>query len=182
MDGRFVLTGGSAERIRDTIRTVESMVARSDVTALPTRFGEGAPLPLDNFRIGTFGTAAWSLGSANTVTLSNVGVTGYTVLATNVFGSLPAAGSTQTCAIAKDGTAWYLIQPTGQNAVGYTSSAWAKGTTQSIQIYAGVLGGESPTGTYITAYNGFAAIGSSKRVIIARTFGDNWHVISAECS
>ena len=140
MDGRFVLTGGSAERIRDTIRTVESMVARSDVTALPTRFGEGAPLPLDNFRIGTFGTAAWSINSNNTVTLSNVGVTGYTVLATNVFGSLPAAGSTateirRTCAIAKDGTAWYLIQPVpstgGAKACTFTG-AWGIDTDKAV--------------------------------------------------
>jgi hypothetical protein len=182
MPDGYLVGPGLAGRIRDTIRTVDSMQAGEGEppTLLRTTFDEPTGPP--RFRIGTFGTAAWSLGSANTVTLSNVGVTGYTVLATNVFGSLPAAGSTQTCAIAKDGTAWYLIQPTGQNAVGYTSSAWAKGTTQSIQIYAGVLGGESPTGTYITAYNGFAAIGSSKRVIIARTFGDNWHVISAECS
>jgi hypothetical protein len=110
MEGRFVLTGGSAEVIRDTIQTVRSMVAKSDVTLLPTRYDEAAPQPIANFRIGTFGTAAWSIDTDNTVTLTNVGVTGYTVLATNVFGSIGTAASSRMCAVGKDGTAWYLIQ------------------------------------------------------------------------
>ena len=140
MDARFVLTNNSAERIRDTIRTVESMIAKTETTLLPTRFVEGAPLPLDNFRIGTFGTAAWSINSSNTVTLTNVGVTGYTVLATNVFGSINAmgstlAGTTRPCAIAKDGTAWYLIQPVpssgGAKACTFTG-AWSMGADKSV--------------------------------------------------
>jgi len=140
MDGRFLLTGNSAERIRDTIRTVESMVARSDTTLLPTRFSEGAPQPLDNFRIGTFGTAAWSINSSNTVTLTNVGVTGYTVLATNVFGTITAmgstlAGTTRPCAVAKDGTAWYLIQPvpsTGGAKAGTFTGGWGLGSDKEV--------------------------------------------------
>jgi hypothetical protein len=140
MDGRFLLTGNSAERIRDTIRTVESMVARSDTTLLPTRFSEGAPQPLDNFRIGTFGTAAWSINSSNTVTLTNVGVTGYTVLATNIFGTITAmgstlAGTTRPCAVAKDGTAWYLIQPvpsTGGAKAGTFTGGWGLGSDKEV--------------------------------------------------
>ena len=140
MDGRFLLTGNSAERIRDTIRTVESMVARTDTTLLPTRFSEGAPQPLDNFRIGTFGTAAWSINSSNTVTLTNVGVTGYTVLATNVFGTINAmgstlAGTTRPCAVAKDGTAWYLIQPvpsTGGAKAGTFTGGWGMGSDKEV--------------------------------------------------
>jgi hypothetical protein len=135
MEGRFLLTGNSAERIRDTIRTVESMVARSDTTLLPTRFVEGAPQPLDNFRIGTFGSAAWSLNSSNTVTLTNVGVTGYTVLATNIFESVEAGASTQNCAIAKDGTSWYLIQPFLQYArEGSFNGAWPIDSYKSVRL------------------------------------------------
>ena len=110
MEGRFLLAGNAVEKIRDTIRTVDSMVAKSGVTAIPTRFGEGAPQPLNNFRIGTFGTAAWSINSDATVTLTNVGVTGYTVVATNIFGTIGTAAGNRACAVAKDGTAWYLIQ------------------------------------------------------------------------
>ena len=189
MDGRFVLTGGSAERIRDTIRTVESMVARSDVTALPTRFGEGAPLPLDNFRIGTFGTAAWSINSNNTVTLSNVGITGYTVLATNVFGSLPASGSTQTCAIAKDGTAWYLIQPFGSTASGSLvrrgtfSSPWATSETKTVTL---LTGGTVAASNTLINYPAAPAGKSTVNCIVANESGTwflaNWEVVTTTAS
>jgi hypothetical protein len=116
------------------------MVARSDTTLLPTRFSEGAPQPLDNFRIGTFGTAAWSINSSNTVTLTNVGVTGYTVLATNIFGTITAmgstlAGTTRPCAVAKDGTAWYLIQPvpsTGGAKAGTFTGGWGLGSDKEV--------------------------------------------------
>lgn len=114
MSDRYVLTGGLLNKLRDTVRTVDGMTGGEEE---PTRvtFSEAAYANRP-VRIGTFGTAAWSINSSNTVTLTNVGVTGYTVLATNVFGTIQAmgstaAGTTRPCAIAKDGTAWYLIQP-----------------------------------------------------------------------
>ena len=114
MSDRYVLTGGLLNKLRDTVRTVDGMTGGEEEPSRVT-FSEAA-YATRPIRIGTFGTAAWSINSSNTVTLTNVGVTGYTVLATNIFGSLQAmgstlAGTTRPCAIAKDGTAWYLIQP-----------------------------------------------------------------------
>lgn len=118
MTDRYVLTGGLLDKLRNTVRTVDEMFSPADATTrLVTHDHEDKPRPV---RLGTFGTSAWSLGSDNTVTLTNVGVTGYTVLATNVFGSLSAmgsttAGTTRPCAITRDGTSWYLIQPVPQS-------------------------------------------------------------------
>lgn len=114
MSDRYVLTGGLLNKLRDTVRTVDGMTGGEEEPSRVT-FSEAAYANRP-VRIGTFGTAAWSINSSNTVTLTNVGVTGYTVLATNIFGSIQAmgstlAGTTRSCAIAKDGTAWYLIQP-----------------------------------------------------------------------
>jgi DNA uptake protein ComE-like DNA-binding protein len=60
------------------------------------------------FRVCTF-TGAWSIDSAKTVTFRNVTSTPNTVSAVNLFAALTASGSARACAIAKDGTAWYLI-------------------------------------------------------------------------
>lgn len=79
------------------------------VTRIPTSFDDG-PQSHRPIRIGTFGTSSWNINASNTVTLTNVGVTGYTVLVTNLFGNIGTGSSSRYCAVAKDGTAWYLIQ------------------------------------------------------------------------
>ena len=108
MSDRYVLTGGMLNKLRETVRTVDGMTGGEDE---PTRVTFSEPAYANRpIRIGTFGTAAWSINSSNTVTLTNVGVTGYTVLATNVFGEVSTSASSRYCAVAKDGTAWYLIQ------------------------------------------------------------------------
>lgn len=138
MSDRYVLTGGLLNKLRDTVRTVDGMTGGEEE---PTRVTFSEPAyAYRNVRIGTFGTAAWSISSYNTVTLTNVGVTGYTVLATNVFGTIQAmgytaAGTTRPCAIAKDGTAWYLIQPVpstgGAKAFTFTG-AWSIDSDKSV--------------------------------------------------
>lgn len=109
LNGQGYLIGPNfAEKLHETVRRVEGM-PYSQPTRIETRF-EDVPTPPNNFRVGTIGTAAWALDTNNTVTLTNVGVTGYTVLATNIFGAIGTAASTRPVAIAKDGTAWYVIQ------------------------------------------------------------------------
>lgn len=133
MSDRYVLTGGMLNKLRETVRTVDGMTGGEDE---PTRvtFSEGAYANRP-VRIGTFGTAAWSINSPNTVTLTNVGVTGYTVLATNIFESVEAGASTQNCAIAKDGTSWYLIQPFLQYArEGSFEGAWPINSYKSVRL------------------------------------------------
>jgi hypothetical protein len=63
------------------------------------------PTPGKVFRVCTF-TGAWSKTSNKTVTLRNQTAT---LVATNLFADIVTATSSRTCAVAKDGTAWYLI-------------------------------------------------------------------------
>jgi hypothetical protein len=95
----------SAQRIAKAVRTVEG--GNRDQPGIVFDH----PLPSSNakvFRVCTF-TGAWSIGSSKTVTFRGVTSTPNTAVAVNVFVSLTAAASARNCAIAKDGTAWYLI-------------------------------------------------------------------------
>lgn len=59
------------------------------------------------FRVCTF-TGAWAINTSKTVTFKNQTTTPNTAVATNLFANITATG-TRNCAIAKDGTAWFLI-------------------------------------------------------------------------
>jgi len=95
----------SAERIANVVRAVETAPrpARSLVF-------DGIPegRKPKTFRVATF-TGAWPIGGTKTVTFRGVTSTPNTVSATNLFYTLPDNG-TSDCAIAKEGTAWYLVQ------------------------------------------------------------------------
>jgi hypothetical protein len=95
-------TRGAADRIAKVVRTVE----RGDTSAEGLTFtrppgGEGGKV----FRVCTF-TGAWTKGSSKTVTFKYQSSTPNTVSASNLFANVPASGD---CAIARDGTAWFLI-------------------------------------------------------------------------
>ena len=99
-------TRESAERIANVVRSVE-------LSAPPAR-----PLNFERvdvvqkakvFRICTY-TGAWSIGDAKTVSFKYQTATPNTVSATNLFFPVTStAASARDCAIAKDGTAWFLI-------------------------------------------------------------------------
>jgi len=100
-------TRESAERIANVVRSVE-------LGAAPAR-----PLTFDRvdvvqkaktFRICTY-TGAWSIGDAKTVSFKYQTATPNTVSATNLFFPITntATATARDCAIAKDGTAWFLI-------------------------------------------------------------------------
>jgi hypothetical protein len=94
----------AALRIVNTIRKVET----GDRAERPLEF---APIPVSQrqrpvFRICTF-TGAWSIGAAKTVTFKFA--TAQTAVATNLFAAVPAPSGSGDCAIAKEGTAWFLI-------------------------------------------------------------------------
>ena len=101
---------GSGRRIGSAVRFVEELA------------GKRKPLLFDRvdsnsggrkvFRICTF-TGSWDIDTMKTVTFRNVTTTPNTVAAMNLFSSLAGPSgtvSTAVCAIAKDGSAWYLIQ------------------------------------------------------------------------
>jgi hypothetical protein len=93
----------AALRIVNTIRKVET----GDRAERPLTF-DAVPVPQQRktFRIATF-TGAWSIGAAKTVTFKFA--TAQTAVATNLFAAVPAPSGNGDCAIAKEGTAWFLI-------------------------------------------------------------------------
>lgn len=104
---RVTFTRPAAERIAKAVRTVEG----GDRDAGPLTFGNrGVSGNARIFRICTY-TGAWSIGDSKTVTLKYQTTTPNTVSATNLFFPITntATANARDCAIAKDGTAWFLI-------------------------------------------------------------------------
>jgi len=96
----------SAERIANVVRAAELSVPE----ARPLSFArEDFFRNRKIFRICTF-TGAWPTGVEKVITFKNQTTTPNTVAAVNLFFPVTstATGSTD-CAIAKDGTAWFLI-------------------------------------------------------------------------
>lgn len=103
---RISFTRPSAARIARVVRVVEN--ARPGGQPLETQ-RQNTLAKASVFRVCTY-TGAWSIGAVKTVTFKNKTSTPNTVSATNLFFPITstAAGS-RDCAVAKDGTAWYLI-------------------------------------------------------------------------
>jgi len=94
-------TRESAERIAGVVRAAELTPTRGRPLTFEAIQQSAKPKP---FRMATF-TGAWSINATKTVTLAN----GATLSAVNPFIDHPSLG-TRNCAVAKDGTAWYLAQ------------------------------------------------------------------------
>lgn len=94
-------TRESAERIANVVRAAEVGAFRGR----GLNFDPVLDSPRKVIRMATF-TGAWPINSAKTVTLRGSTAT---LSAVNVFLNLPANGQ-RNCAVAKDGTAWYLNQ------------------------------------------------------------------------
>lgn len=108
-DDRIVFTRRSADRIANAVRTVEGL---QDPAAGLTFEG---PRTQDSrsrggvFRMCTF-SGTWNIDTAKTLVFRGVTSTPNTVVAYNLFSSLAASTATdRACAIARDGTAWYLV-------------------------------------------------------------------------
>lgn len=105
MSERVVFLRPDAERIARAVRRVEGLREAAPL-AFPRVVEQGGGKV---FRVCTY-TGAWALNSFKTITFRNVTTTPNTVRAVNLFAALPSPTvSTSVCAIAKDGTAWYLI-------------------------------------------------------------------------
>jgi len=106
----FLMGEGLYADIKRTIARVDGMPDGPGATKIPTRF-EGSPPPAAAkvFRVCTF-TGSWAIGYSKTVTFRGVTATPNTVSAMNLFSTVGSnSGPPKNCAIAKDGTAWYLI-------------------------------------------------------------------------
>ena len=95
----------SAARIAAAVRKVEI----GDRAERPLRFDPVLPAQQRKaFRIATF-DGAWAVGASKTVTFKYQTATPNTASVVNLFFPMPAPAGTTDCAIAKDGTAWHLI-------------------------------------------------------------------------
>lgn len=106
MSERVTFTDRSADRIARVVRTVEAGDLGAKPFAMQPRL-QGQPV---RFRICTF-TGTWDIDTQRTVTFYNQTATPNTAVAYNLF-AVVGGGNSSTknpCAIAKDGTAWYLI-------------------------------------------------------------------------
>ena len=92
-------TRESADRIAGVVRTLELTPA----SGAPLNF-EAVQTQRKVFRMATF-TGAWAKNAVKTVSIAG----GATVNATNLFAAIATAAGSRNCAIANDGTAWYLI-------------------------------------------------------------------------
>jgi hypothetical protein len=93
----------SAYRVSRVVRQVEGDYRRAKPLSFPAVL-DGGSRPV--FRICTF-SGAWNKGDAKNVTFK-YGATA-TASATNLFANVPAPAGAGDCAIARDGTAWFLI-------------------------------------------------------------------------
>jgi hypothetical protein len=102
---RVTFTRPAAERIAKVVRAVEG----GDRDCGPLTFGtQPGAVAGKLFRVCTF-TGSWSKNSTKTVTFKYQTSTPNTAAASNLFADLGTAASSRNCAIAREGTAWYLI-------------------------------------------------------------------------
>ena len=127
---RVSFTRPAAERIGKAVRLVEAGDRDLGPIEWGPRGGGGGGGKV--FRVCTF-TGAWAINSAKTVTFRGVTSTPNTVSVTNIVCGLSPAGSCDAT-IAKDGTAWYLVQPNLTQQPGYSASG-----THVLTIQGGVL-------------------------------------------
>jgi hypothetical protein len=104
---RVVFLRPDAERIARAVRTVEAGNRNETPLTFRRVGGEGGGKE-KVFRVCTF-TGAWAINASKTITFRGVTATPNTVSAINLFAAVPAPSGSGNCAIAKDGTAWYLI-------------------------------------------------------------------------
>ena len=122
MADRVVFLRPDAERIARVVRRVEGMREGSPLTFGPVLESSQRKV----FRICTF-AGAWATGSTKTVTFKYQSATPNTVNALNLFFPITDTAAAADCAVAKEGTAWYLIDIPFQTATISVVQATASG-------------------------------------------------------
>lgn len=128
----YILSEPYKQRVDNALATVEGMPSEQKTTLIPTRFETLQQPQSKTFRICTF-TGAWSINASKTVTFRGVTSTPNTVSAINLVCGLNPSGSCDV-SIAKDGTAWYLVQPNLTQQPGYSGSGTQVLTIQNGSI------------------------------------------------
>jgi len=148
---RVTFTKPAAERIAKVVRAVEG----GDRDTGPLTFGSrGVAGNPKAFRVCTF-TGAWSINDTKTVTFKNQTATPNTVAAVNLFFPVTSTATSSTdCAIAKDGTAWFLIDVPVEEATAVFASS-----TVSVTVF----------GTGSTSVIRFIGTGSTSTITFSGT-------------
>jgi len=108
-DEGFLIGPNLRAKLRETFRkSDEALVGKETGLLLETRYTEGPGYTPKVFRICTF-TGAWSKADNKTVTFKYTTTTPNTAQALNLFANITSSTSARSCAIAKEGTAWFLI-------------------------------------------------------------------------
>jgi len=110
-NGRYLVGESLREKLKSTIARVDALAPGAPVTRIPTILEDGVSYTPKTFRICTF-TGTWSVDTNKELTFRNVTTTPNTVSAVNLFADIKGGTSSAcitNCAIAKDGTEWYLI-------------------------------------------------------------------------
>ena len=125
----------SAERIANAVRRVEI----GDRTESSLRF-DTVPPPQQRktFRIATF-SGAWAISATKTVTFKYQTSTPNTASVVNLFFPYPPSTNATDCAIAREGTAWHLIDVPFQTATAVFSGGITTQTVVSNVVVAAVL-------------------------------------------
>lgn len=132
-------TRESAERIARVVRAAELATPEARPLSFEPLFDARKQKV---FRVCTF-TGAWATGTVKTVTFKYQTATPNTASVTNLFFPVTstAAGNTD-CGIAKDGTAWYLIDVPFETATAVFASATTTGvrvvSTSTAMVLSGV--------------------------------------------
>lgn len=174
--GGYLIGPRLAGAIKSLLDQNEKGVNSTQNIRLETRFEETRQQPQKVFRICTF-TGSWATATLKTVTFKYQTNTPNTVSAMNLTMHLPDIGLTPPyydCAIAKDGTAWYLVSAIEHNVKKGTFSApWNKGETKTVTL---VNGGS------VTATNRHASVAGTgtKNCTVGRDEME-WELIAAEC-
>jgi hypothetical protein len=134
--GPTFFDAASAIRIANAVRRVEI----GDRSEKPLKFDAIPPTSQRKvFRIATF-SGAWSIGATKTVTFKYQTATPNTANVTNLF--FPIVGtatSSVDCAIAKDGTAWFLIDVPLATATAVFMASTATATVVSNVVISATL-------------------------------------------
>jgi hypothetical protein len=132
----------AAQRIAKAVRTVEAGDRNQPgLTFDHPQFGGTGKL----FRVCTF-TGSWSIGSTKSVTFKYQTTTPNTAAATNLFFPVTST-ATLDCAIAKDGTAWFLVDVPFYTASAVFITAVSVGATLNTNTCAITVATTSSTAT-----------------------------------
>jgi hypothetical protein len=129
----FLLGPDLLARTRRAIETVEGGVVGSGFRRIPTVLEGEDGRSQKVFRICTF-TGSWAIGATKTVQLKYVPGATNTVVVTNIYCGLNPGNVATDISIAKEGTAWFLVQVDITKQPGYSGSG-----THVLTIQNGIL-------------------------------------------